>query len=231
MISTSSHHTRWSLVQVAKGDTPQARAALSDLCDIYYRPIEAQMHRWLSVGDEARELTQAFFEKILQGNRLTGAEEGSGRFRNYLFAAAHHFMASHKRAQKAEKRGLAVTESAEDLVLEMADEAQASPDVEFDRAWACALLRKGLETLEAELTNAGKGEAWEVLKPWLAGSASHGDTAQAAARLGTSETAVRVQLSRLRQRLRGLLEQQIADTLAPGADLHAEVRHLLALWG
>ena len=231
MTSASSYNTRWSLVQAAKGDTPQARAALSELCEIYYRPIEAQMHRWLGEVGEAREMTQAFFAKILQGNRLTGAEESSGRFRNYLFAAAHHFMASHKRAQKADKRGLAVTESAEERVLELADQAQASPDVEFDRAWACALLSKGLETLEAELKNAGKGEAWKVLKPWLAGTASHGDTAQAAARLGASETAVRVQLSRLRQRLRGLLEQQIADTLAPGADLQAEVRHLLALWG
>lgn len=231
MSSASSFNTRWSLVQAAKGDTPQARAALAELCEIYYRPIEMQMHRWLGDAEDTREITQAFFARILQGNRLSGAMEGSGKFRSYLFAAAHHFMASHKRARKAGKRGLAVTERAEDRLLELRDEEQSPPDVEFDRAWACALLNKGLAALETELRNAGKSAAWEVLKPWLSGAASHGDTAQAAASLGVSETAIRVQLSRLRQRLRVILEQQIADTLAPGADFQAEVHHLMAIWG
>ncbi|MES2597030.1 MAG: hypothetical protein V4662_16920 [Verrucomicrobiota bacterium] len=84
------------------------------------------------------------------------------------------------------------------------------------------------EKLKAASRN--KCAAWEVLKPWLSGTASHGDTSQAATSLRVSETAIRVQLSRLRQRLRKILEQQIADTLAPGADFHAEVRHLVTIW-
>lgn len=226
----SSHHTRWSLVQAAKGDTPQGRAALAELCEIYYRPIEGQMRRWISDADEARDMTHAFFARLLSGSQLAGAESTRGRFRSYLFASARHFIIAERRAQQALKRGAAITENADALDEEFADGAQTQPDVEFDRAWACALIHRALSSLEAELVSAGKADTFTVLKPWLAGTASHGDTAQAAATLGISETAVRVQLSRLRQRLRGHLEQQIADTLSPEADPQAELRHLLALW-
>lgn len=227
----SSHHTRWSLVQAAKGDTPQGRAALAELCEIYYRPIEGQMHRWISDAEEAREMTQAFFARLLSGRQLAGAESTRGRFRSYLFASARHFLISERRAQQAEKRGATLTESADALAQEVADDAQNQPDVEFDRAWACALIHRALASLEAELVSAGKAAAWAVLKPWLSGTANHGETSAAAQRLGISDTALRVQLSRLRQRLRIHVEQQIAATLAPGADLQGELRHLLALWG
>jgi RNA polymerase sigma-70 factor (ECF subfamily) len=231
MTSCSSHHTRWSLVQAAKGDTPQGRAALAELCEIYYRPIEGQMRRWISDPDEAGEMTQAFFARLLSGSQLAGAESTRGRFRNYLFASARHFLINERRAQQATKRGAAVTETADTLDEEFADAAQVQPDVEFDRAWACALIHRALSGLEAELVSAGKAGTWTVLKPWLSGTAKHGETSAAAQRLGISETAVRVQLSRLRQRLRSHLEQQIADTLSPEADPQAELRHLLALWG
>ncbi len=230
MTSSSSHHTRWSLVQTAKGDTPQGRAALAELCEIYYRPIESQMRLWIHNPDETRELTHAFFARLLSGSQLAGAESTRGRFRNYLFASARHFLISERRAQQATKRGAALTENTDTLDEEIADDGQTQPDVEFDRAWTCALIHRALSTLEAELVSAGKANAWTVLKPWLSGTANHGETAQAAQQLGISETAVRVQLSRLRQRLRHHLEQQIADTLSPGVDLQTELRHLLALW-
>lgn len=232
MSSAAAHTTRWSLVQAAKVHTPQGRAALAELCEVYYSPVESLMRRWVADSDEAREITQAFFAQLLAGDGLNGADAERGRFRSYLFSAARHFLYSLRRAQRAEKRGADLIDAAgAELLHDLPDESQAGPDVEFDRAWTCALIARGLQALEAELSAAGKASAWEVLKPWLAGTASHGDTAQAAARLGISETAVRVQLSRLRQRLRGHLEQQIADTLAPGVDLQAELRHLLGLWG
>lgn len=231
MISSSSYHTRWSLVQAAKGDTPQGRAALAELCEIYYRPIEAQMHHWITDPDEAREMTQAFFARLLSGHQLAGAESARGRFRSYLFAAARHFLISERRAQQAAKRGATITDEVDAIAEEIADAANAQPDIEFDRAWACAWIQRALSSLEAELNAAGKTDTWTVLKPWLSGTANHGETATAAQTLGISETAVRVQLSRLRQRLRSHLEQHVADTLCPGADLQTELRHLLALWG
>ena len=224
------NHTRWSLVQAAKGDTPQARAALAELCETYYAPIFGQMRRWLAHEDEAREMTQDFFAHVLAGSRLNGAEESKGRFRAYFYAAARNFVTARQRAETAQKRG-GIAEAAETDCDEIPDDSQLTPDAEFDRAWACALLKHSLDVLEAEMTACGRLPVFTTLKPWLAGDASHGETALAAQTLGISETAVRVHLSRLRKRMRGILEQTLADTLAPGADARQEMQAMKAALG
>lgn len=106
----------------------------------------------------------------------------------------------------------------------------SAPDVEFDRAWACAALNRTLAQLQAELEAAGRGDTFSALKPWLAGDAQHGATLSVATQLGISETAVRVQVSRLRKRMRVILEQTLAETLAPGSDVREEMRHLLSVF-
>lgn len=228
MSAATSTHTRWSLVQAAKGDTPHARAALAELCEAYYAPVFGQMRRWLGSEDEALDVTQAFFAHVLGGNRLNGADASRGRFRSYLHAAARHFMLGHQRSKSAEKRGASALHDDEASFDQFADDSQLAPDAEFDRAWACAVLKRTLDALEAEMNTRGRACTFVTLKPWLAGDASHGETAHAAAQLGISAMAVRVQLSRLRKRLRDILEQTLADTLAPGADVQAELREMMA---
>ena len=227
MKTSSTANTRWSLVQEARGDTPQARAALAELCEIYYVPIQSQMRRWLRSDDEAQDATHAFFAHLLAGASLQGADETQGRFRSYLFGAARHFLLYRQRSELADRRGGRSTQLELDCAETVRDD-RLTPDAEFDRAWACALLKHTLDQLKAEMQASGRSEAFSVLKPWLAGDATHGDTATAARQLGTSETAVRVQVSRLRKRLRAILEQTIADTLAPGADVQQEMRDLMA---
>lgn len=228
MNAATSPHTRWSLVQAAKGHTPQARAALAELCEAYYAPVFGQMRRWLASEDEARDVTQAFFAHVLGGNRLNGADASRGRFRSYLHAAARHFILGHQRAKTAEKRGGSALQTDEACFDQLPDDAQLTPDAEFDRAWACAVLKRTLDVLEAEMKASGRAGFFTTLKPWLAGDASHGETARASAELGISEMAVRVQISRLRKRLRDILERTLADTLAPGGDVHAELREMMA---
>lgn len=224
---TTSPPTRWTLVQEAKGRTPEARQALSDLCALYYAPIDAQMRRWLNGADDARDVTQAFFTHLLAGQHLNGADAAKGRFRTYLHSAAHHFLISHLRQRDANKRGAALTTSDPDALETLTDPKHPGPDTEFDRAWACAVLRQALEQLEAEMTEQNRLPIFQALKPWLSGEASHGDTSRTAQQLYTTETAVRVHLSRLRKRLRTHLESIVQASLAPGADVRSELAALL----
>jgi DNA-directed RNA polymerase specialized sigma24 family protein len=223
-----SVQTRWSLVQAAKGDTEQSRAALAELCEIYYAPILKQIRRWVLQEDAARDLTQSFFARLLSGSQIETADATKGSFRAYLHAATRNFVLAQWRAKMAEKRSMSVTDDADFTCDAIADHSQRTPDMEFDRAWACALLKRSLDVLEAEMTTAGRPLVFTTLKPWLAGDASHGETALAAQTLGISETAVRVHLSRLRKRMRGILEQTLADTLAVGADVQQELQALKA---
>lgn len=222
-------NTRWTLVQEAKGNTPQAKAALSELCEIYYPPVLGQVLRWTGHEDDARELTQAFFANLLAGDQLNGANSAAGKFRAYLHGAVRHFLLAEKRTRTAERRGGTAIHVDASLAENVPD--YAAPDAEFDRAWACAALNRTLTQLQCELEASGRGDTFAALKPWLAGDAQHGATLAVATQLGISETAVRVQVSRLRKRMRVILEQTLAETLAPGSDVREELRHLLAVFG
>lgn len=225
---TTSPPTRWTLVQEAKGHTSEARQALSELCALYYAPIDSQMRRWLNGADEAQDVTQAFFAHLLEGRHLNGADAAKGRFRTYLHSAAHHFLVSHLRRRDAAKRGADRTLADSEALDALADIDHPAPDAEFDRAWACAVLQQALDHLETEMAEQKRTALFNALKPWLAGQASHGDTSQTAQALQTNETAVRVHLSRLRKRLRYHIETIVKASLCPGANPQDELAALVS---
>jgi len=227
-LTDSPHQTRWSLVVLAKGDTPAARAALSELCEIYYAPVHGFMKRWANSGDDdALDLTHAFFARILEKDSIDSADPERGRFRNYLFTAARHFVMERRTSENCQKRGGGRQHVPLDEIS--VPDPNASPaDLEFDRLWACTLLDRSLSTLAQEMEEKGKTATFEKLRPWLAGSPSHGAQQQAAAELNISETAVRVIVHRLRKRFREIIEDQVAQTLDPEQDPAVELRHLLA---
>ncbi len=225
-MSSSFADTRWSLVERSRGSGEEARVALSELCAAYYAPVHRFVSSWCRDGERARDLTQDFFARVLADHSLGNAAAERGRFRGYLLGAVKHFLCASADCAQAVKRGGGVVH--ESLDAEWADGRTLPPDALFDQHWAYALLEVTLGRVQSEMTAEGKAEVFDVLKPWLAGQADHGQTTEAARTLGTSETAVRVLLHRLRGRFRETLRLELAQTLSDGADVDAEMQHLFA---
>jgi RNA polymerase sigma-70 factor (ECF subfamily) len=55
------HTTHWTLVDRARGGSPEARAAMSELCAGYYAPVVAFLRGDGRTDDLARELAHEFF--------------------------------------------------------------------------------------------------------------------------------------------------------------------------
>jgi RNA polymerase sigma-70 factor (ECF subfamily) len=102
-----------------------------------------------------------------------------------------------------------------------------APDALFDRNWALALLDRALAALAADLAAEGKAAHFEALKPWLTGDVRGISQADAAARLGMNEGAVKVAVHRLRRRFREQVKSEIAQTLADAREIETELQHLL----
>ena len=226
MMHSSFHSTRWTLVRRAQGRGEEARVALSELCTIYYDPVLQFARRWCGNDDRAKDLAHGFFEDLLGRENLGAADPGKGRFRSYLLAAAKHYLSHQREKEAAAKRG----GGAEIVTLDDAGECGISTawEVEFDRAWALALIRRALDSLEAEHGAAEKGDHFRVLRPWLDGGLQ-GDAAEAAATLQLSPTALKVAIHRLRQKFRQRIRDEIAATVEP-AEVDEEFRHLVEVW-
>ena len=99
------HTTRWTLVQHARGESPEARQALGELCAGYYEPVVTFLRSRSGNDDSARELAHAFFARVLAAGSLGGADPARGHFRSYLLGAVKHFLSDESDRASAEKRG------------------------------------------------------------------------------------------------------------------------------
>lgn len=225
--SSSFHATRWTLVRRAQGRGEEARVALSELCAIYYDPVLQFIRRFSGDEAKAQDLAHAFFEELLGREAIGAADPAKGRFRSYLSAAVKHFVYRQRERASAMKRGSGEA----DLALDEAPEQGTPPDwdLDFDRAWAIALIRRALESLESEMEVAGKSAQFETLRPWLDGGAA-GDASVAGQMLGLSPTALKVAIHRLRERFRQKIRDEIAATTSDAGDAADEFRHLVEVW-
>lgn len=218
--------TRWTQVVAARGDSPEAKQALSELCAACYAPVVAFLRREGRDEDAARELAHAFFARLLERPALQGADPQRGRFRSYLLGALKHFIANQRLHDRREKR--AGVHEAFDEESSVADPSAISLEAAFDREWAVNVLTRALAVMQREAEADGKARNFDRLNPWLTGDAAGRSAADTAGELGWSEGAVRVAIHRLRRRFRELVKAEIAQTLSQPGDVAEELQHLIA---
>jgi RNA polymerase sigma factor (sigma-70 family) len=227
--------THWSVVLTAQGvDARRAQAALAQLCQAYWYPLYAFVRRQGYRPEDAQDLTQEFFARLLAANSLAGVHPEKGRFRSFLLASLKYFLANEWDRAHAAKRGggqallsLDDSEAENRYRLEPADTLSA--DRIFERRWALTLLEQVLQRLRQDYTQAGKEVLFEELKGALVGASATAPYVQMAGRLNMSEGAVKVAVHRLRRRYRELLRQEIAQTVASETEVEDEIRHILAI--
>lgn len=227
--------THWSVVLTAgRTDTPRAREALARLCQTYWYPLYAYVRRRGCSPQDAEDLTQGFFARLLEHNWVGDADREKGRFRTFLLSALSHFLADEWDKARAKKRGGGVAplplpfDTAETRYGQEPAE-NATPEQHFERRWATALLEQVLRGLEQEYEQQGKAQLFAALHSCLVGERATQPYAVLAEKLGTSESAVKSAVHRLRQRYRQLLREEIAHTVAGPGEVDAEMRHLLAV--
>ena len=224
--------THWSLVSAAaRGGSTAARQALADLCQIYWYPLYAYARHRGQVADAARDLTQGFFEHLLEHELVASADAAKGRFRAFLLRCFQNFMASeHARATRQKRGGgqlvfsLDAPGAEERFGRDLAD--HRSPEVLYERRWAVAVLDEAMRLLRQEFATAGRERTFEILAPRLGEDRDGAPAAHLAAQLGTTEGTVRVMVHRLRRRYRELLHVVVLRTVATPAEVSDELRHL-----
>jgi RNA polymerase sigma-70 factor (ECF subfamily) len=225
--------THWTLVRAAgDGALPAADEALETLCEAYWFPLYAYVRRHGFSKEDAEDLTQAFFAKLLERRDIAGLKQENGRFRAFLLASLKHFLANERDRAGRLKRGGNITHlsldwQSADARFQLADGMQVPPDAAFDREWALALLARVVGMLQGEYAAEGKAERLEQLKPWLTAASGTIQYASAAEALAMDENSVRVAVHRLRRRYRELLRAEIAHTLGDPAMVEQEMAALL----
>ena len=219
------------LAASADGSSTQADAALARLCETYWYPLYAFLRSRGSSAEDAQDLTQAFFARLLEKRALAQADPARGRFRSFLLASLKNFVANERDRDQAKKRGGGISvvpldiENAEGR-FQLEPRTEETPERIFDRGWALILLDNAVRQVQAEMTRAGRDSHFTQLKGYLTGDEPHASYADAASVLNMSEGAVKVAVHRLRRRFRDVVRREIAQTVSTPDEIDDELRHL-----
>ena len=226
--------THWSIVLEAQGETPAAQRALEILCRTYWRPLYGFVRRHGLGREEAQDLVQEFFARLLEHKNLDAVRREKGRLRSYLLVSLKRFLATEQHRASGVKR----YETGPHIPLDELLESEAadfeltetwSADRLYERHWALAVLEQVLGRLESEYRAAGNAVLFDRLKEFLVGEPGLRTQAEIATELGMTENAVKQAFHRFRQRYRVLLREEIAHTVAQAGDVEGELRHLVAV--
>jgi RNA polymerase sigma-70 factor (ECF subfamily) len=225
--------TSWTMVAAAARPTSASTDALSRLCCVYWLPVYAFIRRKGHSREDAQDLTQAFFTRILDCGVVGEARRERGRFRSFLLASISHFLSNEWDRAHAEKRGggcqtlaLDFSASEESYLREPADEL--TPEALFERQWALALLDRVLAREREEYDHRGQARQFDTLRGFLTEDQGRGAHAEAAAVLAMTEGATRTAVHRLRRRYAELVREEIAGTVADPGEVDGEIRFLLS---
>jgi RNA polymerase sigma factor (sigma-70 family) len=224
--------TRWSVVITAgRSDTTQARAALEKLCQTYWYPLYAYVRRRGHSPEDAQDLTQEFFARLLERNWVATADRQKGKFRSFLLSAMNHFLADEWDKARAQKRGGGLAPVP--LKFDTAETRyghepvdNVTPEQSYERRWALTLLEEVLYRLRSEYEQEGRAKLFAALHPCLVGDRTSQPYAELAVKLGVTEGTVKSAVHRLRQRYRQLLRDEIAHTVAEPGEVNEELQHL-----
>ena len=164
------------VASAGRGRSSEAARALAALCESYWFPLYAFVRRSDYSPEDAQDLTQEFFVRLLARNYLADADRERGRFRSFLLGAMKHFLANERRREGTQKRGGGQTtisldfRSGEDRYRQIEPADNLTPERLYEKRWAMALLDLVLARLREEFRAAGKLDLFDALKPLLAGS-------------------------------------------------------------
>jgi RNA polymerase sigma factor (sigma-70 family) len=232
--------TRWSVILSAanRGSEEQkAHDALAELCRTYWRPIFLFVRgRGYSIED-AQDLTQDFFVRIMKSDWLQHADRNRGRFRSLVLRSLENFLINAADKTRARKRGggaefiswdewMAEAPSQSSMPVQALD--ALPPERIFDLSWAMTVVEHALQRLREECESKGKLWLFQALSPHLADERDEVSYANLSAELGMAETAVKKQLHKMRQRYRSLLRDEVSQTVEDPSDIDDEIRYLCA---
>ncbi len=224
--------THWTLV-IAAGNaaSPDAERALASLCETYWFPVYAFVRRGGRDPDAAKDLTQAFFTRVLEKHYFAEARQDRGKFRSFLLTSVAHFLANQHDRDRAEKRGggqhllpLEFDDGERTFLREPVD--AATPERLYERRWALAVIDAAMQRVRRKYEKTERAELFSRLQPSLTGE-EPSSYAELAAELTSTEGALRVAVHRLRRQFASSLREVVAETVQRPEDVEGELRHLL----
>jgi RNA polymerase sigma factor (sigma-70 family) len=228
--------TAWSVVIAAGATTePRAHAAMAELCRVYWPPIYAYLRRSGYDMHDAQDLTQSFFQHLLENETLRRVSREKGRFRSFLLGALKLCLADEQARRHTLKRGgriqfISTDELEAEELHHLRADREAAPDEILDARWTGVVLERALSQIRAKYTAEGKADLFEALSPFLGGTKPQVSYQEVADRMNLGLGAVKTLIYRLRRQFATAVRREIMQTVSAPHEVDDELRRLRSVF-
>ena len=217
----------------AQSQAPGAKAALAELCGLYWYPLYAFARRRGYGPDDAQDLTQGFFLHLFERKALTQVNPLKGKFRSFLLASLQNYLSDETDRVRRLKRGgnvviVPLDAKSAEVRYQLEPSDLLTADKIFDARWAVTLLDEAMSRLRRKYEAAGKTSTFEALRPFLdpANSDPSLSYAEVANSLQVSVGSVKTLIHRLRKQYTSILREEVARTVGDPAEIDDEIHAL-----
>ncbi len=230
--------TRWSLIQAVRSVEPaERRRAFEVLIAAYWKPVYKYVRlRWGKDSEDAKDLTQDFFRRLLEKDFLARYEPQRARLRTFLRVCVDHLIANQDKAARRLKRGgeqefqALDFESAEGEVQHIEIPSPERVEEFFEREWARSVFSLSLERLKRECEQRGKQTHFRLLEFYDIEEAGKELTYEQVARqFGLKTSDVTNHLAYARRELRRIVLEQLREMTGSEEEFRQEAQTLLGL--
>jgi len=233
--------TRWSAILAARSaDAEERTRALDVLLAAYWKPIYKYVRlRWSKSPEDAQDLTQDFFSRLLEKDLLRDFDPARARLRTFLRACVDHLVANQDRAGSRRKRGGGILHLSLDFAAADGEFQHFDPAVPaemedfFEREWARSVFTVALERLRAELAARGKSlyfrvfERYDLLDALPEGPGRRPSYQELAREFDVSPADVTNYLAFARREFRRIVLDFLREMTASEEEFRREARSLL----
>ena len=231
--------TRWSAILAARSPDPAERSrALNIFVTAYWKPVYKYIRvRWNRSTEDAQDLTQEFFARLIEKGFLDGYDPAKARLRTYLRVCIDGLVQNEDKAARRLKRGGDAQifsldfETAEGELNRLDPPAPGSLDDFFEQEWVRSLFSLAVDSLRTECKARGKSVHFRLFELYdLDDDSAHRLTYDDLARqFGLSPTDVTNYLAFARREFRRIALEKLREMTASDNEFRHEARALFGI--
>lgn len=225
--------TTWGMIaSLSRTENPLQQQGLESLCRRYWKPVYLYARRvWAKSNEDAKDVAQAFFVWILEGEALAKYVPERGGFRRYLKVLLQRFIRHRERAREALKRGGAVRIIPLDANLPeeaLPDTKGRDPEALFDDEWRNAVVDHAVEHVRRRHLASGRVTPFRIFEAYdLERGKQESTYREIADRFKIQEDDVRSYLFSVRQEIRIEIRSELEQLTADPSELEEEWNELI----
>ncbi|HYM61530.1 MAG TPA: sigma-70 family RNA polymerase sigma factor [Thermoanaerobaculia bacterium] len=224
--------TRRSILNaLGSGDASERARAMDSLVNLYWKPLYKYLRvGWKRTPEDAEDLTQSFFARVLEKDSLASFDPAKARFRTFVRTLLDRHVTNERRFVERIKRGggdVHLDFDAAEAEIGRDDPRVVTPEEYFQREWVRSVFAMAVERLSSDLAASNRATHFALFEAYDLDDGEKISYRQLGERHGLSETTVTNHLAAARRQFRAIVLDILRDVTASDQEFRAEARALL----